>query len=428
MRPRLCLSVIVLALVACGQKPGAPDHVGSRKNASEHYNAPHVVLISIDGFRHDYVTLFKTPNLRRLAASGVRAKGLRPVFPVKTFPNHYSMATGMYPANHTLVGNWIVDPRTDQLYRITDRNAVEDPRWYAGEPIWVTAETQGMVSASFFWVGTEAPISGIQPSYWYRFDESISNTRRVNQVLEWLRMDAERRPHFITLYFDTVDSTGHNFAPDSEQVAAAVSEVDAQIGRLLDGIEKLTYGESVAVIVVSDHGMARFESDQTWYLPDLVELDPAIRTAGSKTDLVLHLDGSDTDPDLLVRDLRRAMPEVEIHRVGHLPPRLHYSGSDPRLGDIVLIPPPGWQILNQSEQDGPAWSGWTHGWDPETPQMHGVFIAAGPGIRPGSTLRTIDMVDIYPLATRLLGLRPHAKVDGSIAPFLPVLTSSANTE
>jgi len=258
---------------------------------------PYVVMVSLDGFRHDYLDLFPTPNLRRLADRGVRARGLIPVFPVNTFPNHYSIATGMYPDAHGLVSNSFYDPARGESYSLSDRTTVEDGSWYGGEPIWVTAETQGMVAASFYWVGSEAPVQGIQPTHWRRFDADVPYETRVDQVLEWLSEPEEHRPHMVTLYFEGVDAVGHNFPPESPELADAVVLVDRMIGRLMEGIEALPFGDLVYLIVVSDHGMAPFFAEQTYHLPDLVEIDPASVIEGASAHLVLYTPGGDESDD-----------------------------------------------------------------------------------------------------------------------------------
>ena len=361
-------------------------------NQAVHLERPYVVMVSLDGLRHDYLDLFPMPNLRRLADRGVRARGLIPVFPVSTFPNHYSIATWMYPDAHGLVSNSFYDPARGESYSLSDRAAVQDGSWYGREPIWVTAETQGMVAASFYWVGSEAPVQGIHPTHWRSFDADMPYETRVDQVLEWLSEPEEHRPHMVTLYFEGVDAVGHNFPPESPELADAVVLVDRMIGRLMEGIEVLPFSDRVYLIVVSDHGMAPFFAEQTYHLPDLVEIDPATVIEGVGSQLVLYTPGDDESDDDLRDLLAEAMPRTTVYRRGRMPERLHYERAGPRLGDIIIVPDLGWSVLPWGAADRPARDGYTHGWDPAHEVMHGVFVAAGPRIGSG---RRIDSFEKY---------------------------------
>jgi arylsulfatase A-like enzyme len=383
-------------------------------NQPEFREAPYVVLVSLDGFRYDYMDLFPTPNLHRIASEGVRSEGMLPVFPVKTFPNHYSIATGMYADTHGLVGNDFYEPEFDAYYTISNRAEVENGRWYGGEPIWVTAETQGMVAGSYFWVGSEAPVMGVRPTEWTPFDSSTPYEQRVDSVLAWLDRPPLTRPHMITLYFEETDNFGHGFPPDAPEVAAAVDRVDGLIGRLLAGIDDLDYGDQVHVVVVSDHGMAGFPADQTYFLPDLLDLGDDVDVVGSGPHMLMYVDGDDARKDQLRDELAAVLPHVTVYRVGDMPERLHYASAGERLGDLVLVPDFRWTVVPWSENDRPARSGRTHGWDRNTPQMQGLFVASGPRIVQGVTLPPVENVNIYPLLSEILGLQPNPAIDGRL--------------
>ena len=153
-------------------------------NLPEHRDKPYLVLVSLDGFRWDYQDLYNTPALDRIAADGVRAERMIPVFPTLTFPNHYSIATGLYPAHHGLIDNTFPNDDLSDWYSIRRREAVQDGAWYAGEPVWVAAEKAGMVTAAYYFVGTEADIQGIPMTYWHTFDASVPGTTRVQPFSE----------------------------------------------------------------------------------------------------------------------------------------------------------------------------------------------------------------------------------------------------
>jgi len=380
-------------------------------NQERHDDSPYVVLISIDGLRHDYLDLFDVPNLRRIIDGGVRAEALIPVFPVKTFPNHYSIATGMYPATHGLIGNNFYDPERDETYVISDREKVGDGSWYGGEPLWVLAEQRGMVSAAFFWVGTEADIRGVRPTHWRPFDGDVPDSDRAKQVLAWLGEPVRTRPHMITLYFEDVDQEGHSFSPESPELAEAVRSVDSAIGELLDGIAALPHGDQVYVVVVSDHGMAEYGPDRVYYLEDVINLE-GMRITEAGPIALIYVDGTEQERTDMRNRLAEAMPRAKVYTLDQVPKRLKYAGGR-RLGDVIIIPELGWLVVGRRSRDIPR--GWTHGWDPSDEAMHGVFLAIGPGIEAGQTIPRFENIHVYPWIAGLLGLEPSEPIDGDPA-------------
>ncbi len=274
--------LLAAAALACAGSPGP----GPRK--------PTVILVSIDGFRWDYLDRGITPNLGRLATTGVRAEAMVPVFPTKTFPNHYSIVTGRYPGHHGIVGNTFRAPDLGTRYTMHDRALVRDGRFYLAEPIWVTAERQGQRTAPFYWPGSEAAIGGVRPAYNLAYNPVLPDADRVSRVLGWLDMPARRRPAFITMYLSGVDAAGHRYGPDAPETRSAIIHADSVVGSLIAGLEKRAIGDSVNLIVVSDHGMAATSPSRTIslgrYLPrewlDVDNLSPALMAwprAGSKT-------------------------------------------------------------------------------------------------------------------------------------------------
>jgi predicted AlkP superfamily pyrophosphatase or phosphodiesterase len=380
-----------------------------------------VVLLSLDGFRHDYLDLYPTSSFRRLEEEGVRADRLIPVFPTKTYPTHYSIATGMYAENHRLVGNTFWDLEKDALYQLGDREAVEDGSWYGGEPIWVTAEQQGMVTAAFFFIGSEADVSGIRPTHWKRYDETIPNDVRVDTVLSWLAQPEETRPHLITFYFSDLDDAGHATGPESPEVAEAVARVDEDLGRLLDGIDALPHGDDVYVVVVSDHGMLRFTADRIQTIDP--SLFPGVMLVEASPYASLFIEEGGPGRAAQVRDSLRAMlPDADVWLRSEVPERFHYS-ADSRIGDIVALAAPGTHFGR------PGWvpdreAFYTHGWDNLTPEMGAIFLARGPLIRPGQRIAAFESVHIYPLLAELLGLSPNPAIDGRLHVLAPILGRS----
>jgi len=422
--PRLTpagIVVLALWLVGCTSVPQAPgggeaigaaataeSGPGAGRNDPRHLDKPYVVMVSFDGFRHDYIEMFNTPNFDRVAAEGARAEGLIPVFPSLTFPAHYSIATGVYPGSHGLVANTFYDRELDRFYSLSDRETVEDGQWYGGEPIWVTAEKQGMASAAFYFVGTEADVQGIRPSRWKRFDPIVPNRERVDTVLTWLALPAETRPHMVSLYFAEVDYAGHRFGPRGiPEVAEAVDLVDRALGRLLDGIEALPHGDAVYVVLVSDHGMSNVRPNGHYALDNIADMSGARLTSGGTVG-ILHVEGSDARIEELRASLDEGMPHARVYRTREAPPELHVNGH-PRFGDLVVVPEEGYTIGIGPRRGS---SRGMHGWSPSYPSMHGIFLVKGPGIEPGTRLPRIEGVDIYPFMARVLELEPAEGIEG----------------
>lgn len=414
-------AIAAMACFACASGPVAtsrPAQEGSGGVNADHWlDAPYVVLVSLDGFRADYLDRYPTPSLERFAREGVRAEAMVPVFPSKTYPTHYTVATGLYAEHHGIVGNRFWDPQRGAGYSINDRSTVEDGSWYRGEPIWVTAERQGMVAACFYFIGSEAAVGGLRPTYWHRYDASIQNEARVDAVLEWLAMPAEGRPHVITLYMSDLDDAGHSEGPYSQRAREAVQRVDAMLGRLLSGIEALPHRDRVTVVVTSDHGMMRAEWARAQVLDTAVFRGIRVNEWGPYASLVVEEGGPQRA--LRLRDsLVAVLPEADVWLREDVPERFHYR-ADPRIGDLVVLAHPGATIVAPDRR--PTRDSFTHGWDNRAPEMAAVFLALGPRIRPGARVEAFESVSVYPLLAELLGLEPNPDIDGRLEVLSPIL-------
>ena len=413
--------LLALWVAGCASVPGAAEAGASAepippaglqrsegRNDPRHLDKPYVVLVSFDGFRHDYMEMFETPNFDRVAAEGARAASLIPVFPSLTFPAHYSMATGLYPGTHGLVANTFHDREFGHTYSLSDRETVEDGRWYGGEPIWVTAEKQGMVSAAFYFVGSEADVQGIRPSHWKPFDPLVPNEVRVDTVLEWLSLPSEERPHLVSMYFAEADYAGHRFGPRNvPEVAEAVGQVDRALGRLLDGLDELPHAGQVFLVLVSDHGMSDVRPEGHYALDEIADLSGARLTSGGTVG-ILFVEGGEKRIEELRTQLDEGMPRAAVYRSREAPARLHLNGH-PRFGDLVVVPDEGYTIGIGPRRGS---SRGMHGWDPQFRSMHGIFLVKGPGIEAGTRLPRIEGVDLYPFMARVLGLEPAEGIEG----------------
>lgn len=365
---------------------------------------PILILVSLDGFRWDYLDLVETPNLNRLADEGVRAEGLIPVFPSKTFPSHYSIVTGLYPGHHGILSNNMIDPALEEEFHLHNRAAVGDGRWWGGEPIWVTAEDQGLISACLFWPGSEAEIAGHRPTHWEPYNGDKPFEVRVEQVLGWLDLPQAERPRLITLYFEYPNDISHHYGSEAPETFASVREVDARIGDLVAGIEERGLSDRVHLIVVSDHGMAEVGPERIVYLDDYVQLGEG-EVFEDGAFLQIHL-GEGREEEIY-RSLKGASPHLAIFRRDEIPERFHLR-DNPRIPAILGVPEVGWEVTirgTRREAEILTLRG-DHGQDPADPRMHGIFIAHGPLLRSGLRLDRVDTVDVYGLMTSILGLEP----------------------
>jgi predicted AlkP superfamily pyrophosphatase or phosphodiesterase len=388
-------------------------------NSAAQQSKPYVVLVSLDGFRWDYATKYGAKNLLNLAAHGASApQGMIPSYPSVTFPNHLSIITGLYPEHHGIVANIFYDPALKDRYAYNDVQKNSDGKWYGGVPLWSLAEQQGMRSATFFWPGAEAEIAGERASYYVRYDDKIPDATRVDTVLSWLNLPPAQRPHFLTLYYDLVDHNGHEFGPESAQVADAVHHVDDIIGRLMSGITSLKL--PVDVIVVSDHGMATVEG--SW-----INLDQFTDLAGFEYAGSLLYAPSEAASQKVYEQLKGASDKFTVYRRIDVPANLHYN-SNPREGDPVVIPTGPYMIRAHAPSD-PAIaariSKGMHGYDPyKMKEMFASFYAEGPDFKPGATIAPFENINLYPLIAHILGLNT-AEIDGRLDVLKGLLQSPA---
>jgi predicted AlkP superfamily pyrophosphatase or phosphodiesterase len=390
---------------------------------------PTIILISIDGFRADYLDKYPAPTLSKLARQGVRAKWMTPTFPTLTFPNHYSIATGLYPDNHGIVGNNIYAPEFNQTFTMSKREEVQNGRWWLGEPIWVTAEKQGQRAAAFFFPGTEAEIAGKRLSYWKTYDEKIPNFERVDTALSWLDLPIDKRPTMIILYFGDVDTAGHNGGPDSEDVKQSIAKVDESLGRLVEGLKSREVFDQVNLILVSDHGMARVDPRQAVLLDDYFDSSQAETVVwnGAMAHIFFKAGSNPEMNEKIYSTLKsRAPQQVKIYRKLELPARFHY-GKSARIGDIVAIADEGWTMTSRERYRAPAptaegavrYRG-AHGFDNQLESMRALFVAHGPAFKRGKVVEPFENVDVYNVMAKILGLNPAIN-DGGFATANAVL-------
>ena len=393
------VAALAVLLSAC---TGTPDHPPRAI----------VVLVSIDGFRWDYLEKYEPPTLLALAAEGVRSEGLIPQFPSKTFPNHYTIVTGLRLANHGIISNNMAAPDIPGRFGLRNREVLADPRWWGGEPIWNTAERQGLKASAMFWPGSEAPVNGRHATYWMPFDDGMPNGARVAQTLEWLSLPDDRRPSFLTVYFSDVDRAGHSAGPDSQEVRDAVARVDAALSQLVQGVRAGPAADRVHFVVVSDHGMAQLSPQRMILLDSLIDVETVEIIDWSP---LVGLAAKDGNVDRVYAALKGRHPALAVYKREELPAKYGLA-NHPRLPPVVGIADEGWHITSTRDTD--RWNvgnghapGGNHGYDPQLRSMHGLFIAAGPRLQPGLRVPPFENIHLYEFMCALLGITP-AKNDG----------------
>lgn len=391
--------------------------VAGRVNSKEQTNKPYIILISADGFRADLADKYQAVNLLRLRKQGVAASYMQPSFPSVTFPNHYTIITGLYPSHHGLVDNSFFDASRDTSYSMGNKKQVADGYWYGGTPLWVLAEKQHMVSASFYWVASESNIQDTRPSYYYIYNDKIGIDSRIEVVKNWLLLPEDKRPHLITFYFPEVDHAEHLYGPDSKETEAAVHFVDESVGKLNTMTASLHL--PINFIFVSDHGMTVVDNKNTLKLPSSIDPAKFIIPSG---DALVHLYAKDKK-DILptYQALQKEAKDFDVYLSEDMPKQWHYSRTDDhynRIGDILLVPhlPKVFNLGSRSTSLG------KHGFDPSFPDMHASFYAWGPAFKNNLTIGSFENIHVYPLIATILGLSwQKDMIDGKIEVLKPIL-------
>ena len=400
MRKRIYLLLIVSIVI------------GGCSVSSKQSPPQQTLLISFDGFRYDYLNKVDTPHFDSLAANGVQAEGLIPVFPSKTFPNHYSIATGLYPENTGLVGNTMYDPKWGEWYRIDDREAVEAGKWYGGEPIWNTLEKQGLRTGTMFWVGSEADIQGMHPTYWKIYDGSMPGEARIDSVVKWMSYPDDKAVDFATLYFSDVDTKGHRYGTKSDSLKDAVTRADQLVGYLKQQMQESSLWTNTNIVVVSDHGMVDLSADKLIRLDEIIDMDDTERVIWGPMTMIQPKEGKTEE---VYQALKAAENHYRVYKKEELPERYHLKDHR-RVEDIVVVVADlGYTILDKDYEQEFVESlpRATHGYDSNRKAMQGLFIAHGPAFKEGATVESFKNVHVYELINHLMGTRP-APNDGAL--------------
>jgi predicted AlkP superfamily pyrophosphatase or phosphodiesterase len=403
---RLVFFILLLSIYELKAQDTLQHVEQGRKNATGQLNKPYVILISADGFRYDYAEKYNATNLLQLGSTGVKAESMIPSYPSVTYPNHYTVATGLYPSHHGIVYNQFYDRRRQKSYSISDRKTVEDGSWYGGTPLWVLAEQQGMLSAAYCYVGTEAAVQNTYSTYWYKYTNATTVERGIEAVMNWLRLPDEQRPHLITFYIGEVDHAGHVYGPDSKETKEAVLFVDRMIRAMTDSVSKVNL--PVNFVFLADHGMANVDTTTAINVAALIDTSRFIIKDGSTS---MHLYAKfPSDIKSTYQLLKKKENGFTVYLREQIPSKWHYDITQDlygRIGDIYIVPdyPKVFSFSNNHINPG------THGFDPELKQMHACFYAWGPQFQKGKQVASFENIHVYPMICKLLGLN-YGAIDG----------------
>lgn len=394
--------------------------VSSRFNSALAQSKPYVIMISADGFRYDYAKKYNAQNLLRLSNLGVQAEAMIPSYPSITFPNHWSLITGLYPSHHGLVDNFFYDYKLKKNYAMNKKEIVEDGNWYGGIPLWALAEKQGVISASMQWVGSASEAGGKRPTYYYPYHEKFKPSEKINKVISWLKLPEEKRPHFISLYFPEVDGAGHHFGPEAKETRAAVQLVDAAIGDLVEKVNQLGL-KNVNFVFVSDHGMIQVDGENPLEIPAMLFDKTRFDFYNSQTLLRVYVKNDDEVKSIFKELKAKKTDDYDVYLDKKLPKYLHFATRDDRygrIGQILLIPKAPKVFLEKNQKTSVG----KHGYDPKyVPEMKSVFYAWGDQFKNNFKIGEFENVNIYPIVAEILDLKVENKIDGKLLVLKKIL-------
>lgn len=416
MKKVLAFLMLIVSLTIFAQK-GTVDTaqivIPNRYNNAEAMQKPYVIMISTDGFRYNYAKKYNAQNLLKYSNQGIQAKAMIPSYPSITFPNHWTLITGLYPSHHGLIDNFFYDYKLKKYYAMSNRQNAEDGSWYGGIPLWSLAEKQNIISASLQWVGSASDAGGKRPTYYYPYHEKFTPSEKVNKVINWLKLPEDKRPHFISLYFPEVDGAGHHFGPEANETEIAVQLVDNAIGEIVEKVNNLGL-KNVNFVFVSDHGMIRVDDENPLEIPALLLDKNRFDLYNSQTLLRVYVKNTD-DVKKVYKELKaNKTDDYEVYLDKKLPKYLHFATRDDqynRIGQILLIPkaPKIFLFKDQKTSKG------KHGYDPKiVPEMKATFFAWGPEFKNNLVIDEFENINVYPLVAEILGLKITESIDGKL--------------
>lgn len=416
MKRGLQFLLLIFSLTVFAQKETvdtAQVLIPNRYNSAEAQTKPYVIMISTDGFRYDYAKKYNAENLLKLSNEGVQAKAMIPSYPSITFPNHWTLITGLYPSHHGLIDNYFYDYKRKESYAMSNKKNAEDGSWYGGIPLWSLAEKQGMVSASMQWVGSASDAGGKRPTYYYPYHEKFTPSEKVHKVINWLKLPMDKRPHFISLYFPEVDGSGHHFGPDAKETEDAVHLIDKAVGELVQKVNDLGL-KNVNFVFVSDHGMIKVDGGNPLEIPAMLLDKNRFDIYNSQTLLRVYVKNP-AEVKKIYKELKANKTEdYEVYLDKKLPKYLHFGTKDDkynRIGRILLIPKAPKIFLEKGKKTSVG----KHGYNPRiVPEMKATFFAWGPEFKNNLIIDEFANINVYPLVAEILRLKIDQPIDGKL--------------
>jgi predicted AlkP superfamily pyrophosphatase or phosphodiesterase len=416
MKQGLQFLLLIFSLTVFAQKDNvdtAQVIIPNRYNSVDAQTKPYVIMISADGFRYDYAKKFNAENLLKFSKEGIQSKAMIPSYPSITFPNHWSLITGLYPSHHGLIDNYFYDYKRKEGYAMSDKKNAEDGSWYGGTPLWGLAEKQGMISASLMWVGSASDAGGKRPSYYYPYHEKFSPAEKVDKVINWLKLPMDKRPHFIALYFPEVDGSGHHFGPETKETENAVHLIDKAIGDLVQKVNNLGL-KNVNYIFVSDHGMIKVDGGNPLEIPAMLSNKDRFDFYNSQTLLRVYVKNP-AEIKTVYKELKsNKTDDYEVYLDKKFPKYLHFATKDDkydRIGQILLVPKAPKVFLPK----GKSTSIGKHGYNPKlVPEMKATFFAWGPEFKSNIGIDEFENINVYPLVVKILALKIDQPIDGKL--------------
>lgn len=409
----LMLTLSLTIFAQTGTVDTAQIVIPNRFNNAEAMQKPYVIMISADGFRYDYAKKYNAQNLLKYSVEGIRAKAMTPSYPSITFPNHWTLITGLYPSHHGLIDNFFYDYQRKEAYAMSNRQNAEDGSWYGGTPLWSLAEKQGTISASLQWVGSASNAGGMRPTYYYPYHEKFTPSEKVGKVINWLKLPEDKRPHFISLYFPEVDGAGHHFGPEAKETEIAVHLIDEAIGNLVQKVNHLDL-KNVNFIFVSDHGMIKVDGGNPLEIPAMLFDKKRFDYYNSQTLLRVYVKNSD-EVKKVYKELKiNKTDDYEVYLDKKLPKYLHFATKDDRynrIGQILLIPKAPKIFLERDKRTSVG----KHGYNPKiVPEMNATFFAWGSEFKNNLDIDQFENINVYPLVAEILSLKIIEPIDGKI--------------
>ena len=385
----------------------------NRFNSEEAKLKPYIIMISADGFRYDYAKKYNAQNLLKYSGEGVQSKAMIPSYPSITFPNHWSLMTGLYPSHHGLVDNFFYDYKIKKSYAMSKKENAEDGSWYGGIPLWTLAEKQGVISASMQWVGSASDAGAKRPTYYYPYHEKFTSTEKVDKVINWLKLPEDKRPHFISMYFPEVDGAGHHFGPESKETEAAVQLIDKAVGDLVQKVNDLGL-KNISFIFVSDHGMTQVDSGNPLKIPEILFNKDRFDFYNSQTLVRVYVKNPDEVKAVYKQLKATKTDDYEVYLDKKLPKYLHFAARDDRynrIGQILLIPRAPKVFLEKNQKTSVG----KHGYDPNlVPEMKATFYAWGLEFENNLIIEEFENVNVYPIVAKILNLKLENRIDGKL--------------